>query len=155
HNLDSARYSRLFALLRRAGYRVREPGLKLPPQKSDYQAVVADEGFAAFLYLADRSACSRERTRCAWENPPPDREDMLPVLRALYAANHGGRPRGLEGTLDLIFARDYSPTGIDHLKPFEIFDEDRLVPIDKFLAEHPRPDLIEVARRMKWLGEGP
>jgi hypothetical protein len=39
--------------------------------------------------------------------------------------------------------------------PFQIYDGRRLVPIPAYLEEHPRPDLIDLDRRMKWLSAGP
>jgi hypothetical protein len=36
-----------------------------------------------------------------------------------------------------------------------IFDGDRLLPIKQYLAWHPRPDLIQLERRIGWLSAGP
>jgi hypothetical protein len=60
----------------------------------------------------------------------------------------------MKGTLDLIFARRTVPPGKDTL-PYEIYDGKRLVKISDYLDEHPRPDLIDLDRRMRWLSVGP
>jgi len=39
--------------------------------------------------------------------------------------------------------------------PFMVWDGEYLVPIPEYLAQHPRPDLKDLARRMNWLGVGP
>jgi hypothetical protein len=156
HDLGFRDGNRLFELLEKIGLRVREPGLELPADKQDYQAVIADEGFAAYLYLADRSTCPKKGEPCDWRKLPRFRHDTLPVLRALFRANRRGRLiPGFQGTLDLIFSRDYGSKTAERLPPFEVFDGRRLVPIRDYLAEHPRPDLVEVNRRMNWLGQGP
>ena len=38
---------------------------------------------------------------------------------------------------------------------YQIFDGHRLVPIWEYLIAHPRPDLIQLDRRMQWLSAGP
>jgi hypothetical protein len=156
HDLGIRDGNRLFELLEKIGLRVREPGLQLPADKQDYQAVIADEGFAAYLYLADRSTCSKKGEPCDWRKLPRFRHDILPVLHALFRANRRGKliPE-LQGTLDLIFSRDYGSKTAGRLPPFEIFNGRRLVPIRNYLSEHPRPELVEVNRRMNWLSEGP
>jgi hypothetical protein len=63
--------------------------------------------------------------------------------------------REFKGTLDLIFSRDYASPTKEHPPAFEIFNGRRLIPIPVYLSQHPRPDLVEVARRMSWLGKGP
>jgi hypothetical protein len=156
HDLGIRDGNRLSELLEKIGLRVREPGLELPADKQDYQAVIADEGFAAYLYLANRSTCPKKGEPCDWRKLPRFRHDILPVLRALFRANRRGRLiPGFQGTLDLIFSRDYGSKTAERLPAFEIFDGRRLVPIRNYLSEHPRPDLVEVNRRMNWLGEGP
>jgi hypothetical protein len=156
HDLGIRDGNRLFELLEKIGLRVREPRLKLPADQQDYQAVIADEGFAAYLYLADRSTCPKKGEPCDWRKLPRFRHDILPVLSALFRANRRGRLiPGFQSTLDLIFSRDYGSNTAERLSPFKIFNGRRPVPIRSYLAEYPRPDLVEVARRMNWLGEGP
>ncbi len=80
----------------------------------------------------------------------------MPVLRALYEANRTGNPLPrLKETIDLIFARDPAPRPGKNAPPFQIFDGKRLLPIPDYLARHPRPDLVELDKRMRWLGAGP
>jgi hypothetical protein len=157
HDLAFGDGGKLFELLARTSLRVRKPALRPPPDKQDYQVVFAAEGFAAYVYVANRSTCTKAGERCNWRKLPRFREDLLPVLRTLYDANRRGKGVAeFKGTLDLIFARDYSSETVrGGAPPFEIFDGSRLVPISAWLSAHPRPDLIEVVRRMDWLGKGP
>ena len=144
-----------FALLKRSGYRVRKPLLTLGELDRDYQAVLAYQGFMAYVYLADRSTCAEEHQACDWPKPPRFKEDVLPALQAFYKANQRGEivPE-LKGTLDLIFSREPASPG-QNAKPFQIFDGQRLVPIAEYLKVHPRPDLVDLNQRMQWLGAGP
>jgi predicted AlkP superfamily pyrophosphatase or phosphodiesterase len=155
HELGTEETNSPFAAVRDAGFRVREPLLKLNLVNSNYQAVLAYQGFMAFVYLADRSTCRHEHQRCDWAKPPRFEEDVIPVLNAFYRSNRSGRPvPKLKGTLDLIFTRQPVGPGQDAL-PYQIFDGRNLVSIDDYLIDHPRPDLLELKQRMKWLGSGP
>jgi hypothetical protein len=121
----------------------------------DYQAVVAYQGVMAYIYLANRSLCEDKGEHCPWARPPRLKEDVMPVVRALYRSGKYGDPiPQLKGKLDLIFAREPGVTG-QNTHPFDIFDGKKLLPISTYLARHPRPDLIELDQRMKWLGAGP
>jgi len=144
-----------FAVLKRSGYRVRKPLLTLGELDRDYQAVLAYQGFMAYVYLADRSTCAEEHQPCDWPKPARFKEDVLPALQAFYKANQSGEnvPE-LKGTLDLIFSRAPMPPG-QNAKPFQIFDGQRLVPIAEYLKLHPRPDLLDLNQRMQSLGAGP
>jgi len=155
HKLSTDDERSPFALLKRSGYRVRKPLLALGNLDTDYQAVLAYQGFMAYVYLADRSTCLAEHQPCDWPRPPRFKEDVLPALEAFYQANRSGEIiPGLKGTIDLIFSRE--PAFISQsAKPFEVFDGQRLVPIREYLKLHPRPDLIDLDRRMQWLGAGP
>jgi hypothetical protein len=144
-----------FGLVAKSGFRVRKPLLTLGNLDKDYQAVLAYQGFMAYVYLADRSTCLEEHKTCDWKKPPRFQEDVLPVVKAFYNANRTGElvPE-LKGTLDLIFARE--PVSDSHnAKAFQIFDGERLVPMGLYLKKHPRPDLVDLERRMRWLGAGP
>lgn len=139
----------------KAGFRVRRPSLSIDPEHLNYQAVLAYQGFMAYIYLADRSTCREWHQRCDWSKPPRLEEDVIPVVKTLYRANATGRPvPALKGTIDLIFARPPVGPGEDAL-PYMIFDGRYLVPIHEYLAEHPRPDLVDLERRMNWLSAGP
>jgi hypothetical protein len=138
-----------------AGFRPRKFVLNPGPNEQDYQAAFAYQGAIAYVYLADRSTCAKPGTTCDWKRPPRWRQDVLPVARAFYNSNRTGKPVPvMKGTLDLIFARVPTPAGKD-TKEFEIFDGHRLVPIWEYLIRHPRPDLIQLDRRMQWLSAGP
>ena len=144
-----------FTVVRDVGFRVRKAKLTLAANEQDYQAVLAYQGFMAYVYLADRSTCRAVGSQCAWIKPPRMRQDVMPVLRAFDKVNRTGRPFArLKGTIDLIFSR--VPVAAGHpAGPFEIFDGRRLVPIADYLQAHPRPDLVDLETRMNWLGAGP
>lgn len=143
------------ALIKQMGFRLRKFVLDPAENELDYQATVAYQGAIAYVYLADRSICPAEGYRCDWRRPPRLQEDVMPVVRAFYEVNKTGNPiPELKGTLDLIFAREPRPPGRDAL-PFQIFDGKKLVPISAYLARHPRPDLLQLEKRMEWLGAGP
>jgi type I phosphodiesterase/nucleotide pyrophosphatase len=155
HRLNADDEHSPFAVLKRSGYRVRKPLLALGALDNDYQAVLAYQGFMAYVYLADRSTCAAEHQTCDWPKPPRLKEDVLPAAQAFYNANRSGEIVGeLKGTIDLIFSREPAPTG-QNAKPFQIFNGQRLVPIAEYLKLNPRPDLIDLERRMQWLGAGP
>ncbi len=144
-----------FTVVRDVGFRVRKAKLTLTANEQDYQAVLAYQGFMAYVYLADRSSCRAGGSQCDWSRPPRMRQDVMPVLRAFNKVNRTGRPFArLKGTIDLIFSR--VPAAAGHpAGPFEIFDGRRLVPIADYLQAHPRPDLVDLETRMNWLGTGP
>ncbi|HYH80779.1 MAG TPA: alkaline phosphatase family protein [Longimicrobium sp.] len=143
-------------VLRQAGFRVRPPELVVEDdEERGYQAVVAYQGAMAYVYLADRSACPRPDDRCDWRRPPRMHEDVLPVVRAYDAANRtGAGVAAMRGTLDLIFAREPRPFG-QSAAPYQVWDGARLVPIAEYLRAHPRPDLLDLERRMAGLATGP
>jgi hypothetical protein len=142
-------------VIRDAGYRLRKWVLNPGPSDQDYQAAFAYQGAIAYLYLADRSTCANPGDKCDWKRPPRFNEDVMPALRAIYEVNKTGQTNpALKGAIDLIFSRKPSPLGKDTTE-FEIFDGHRLVPIPDYLAAHPRPDLLDLDRRMRWLSVGP
>ena len=139
-------------LLTSLGFRMRP--LKINPSADDYTAALAYQGAMAYVYLANREICSPGQ-RCDWSRPPRFNEDVMTVARAFYEANVNGEwSSGLKGTLDLIFARTPTPTGASALA-YMIFDGDRLISIEQYLDRHPRPDLIQLERRIRWLSAGP
>jgi hypothetical protein len=142
-------------LLRHQGFRLRPFALEPAPGEQDYQAVVAYQGVVAYIYLADRSLCQEKGKQCFWGRPPRLKEDVMPVVRALYRSSQKGDPiPQLKGKLDLIFAREPVMPG-RNTRPFDIFDGKHLLPISTYLAGHPRPDLVRLDQRMKWLAAGP
>ena len=155
HELNTDDEKSPFAVLKRIGFRVRKPLLTLPNLDTDFQAVFAYQGFMAYVYLADRATCEQEHQPCDWPKPPRFKEDVLPALQAFDKANRSGElvPE-LKGTIDLIFGREPAPAN-QPAKPFQIFDGQKLVPIGEYLKRSPRPDLIDLQRRMRWLAAGP
>jgi hypothetical protein len=143
------------AALKSAGFRPRKLVLNPGPNEQDYQSAVAYQGAIAYVYLADRSTCKSPGTTCDWKRPPRYKQDVLPVARAFYNSNKTGNPiPQMKDTLDLIFARVPTPAGKPTME-YEIFDGHRLVSISDYLRAHPRPDLIQLDRRMQWLSAGP
>ncbi|HEX2077424.1 MAG TPA: alkaline phosphatase family protein [Longimicrobium sp.] len=142
-------------VLRQAGFRVRPFELEVNEDEQDFQAVVAYQGAMAYVYLADRSTCPRPGDRCDWKRPPRLEQDVLPVVRAFdQASRTGAGVPALRGAIDLVFARPPRAPGQDAL-PFQVWDGERLVPIAAYLARTPRPDLLELERRMQGLAAGP
>lgn len=143
------------AVVKAARFRPRKFVLTPGADEQDYQAAFAYQGAIAYVYLADRSTCRDPGTTCDWKRPPRFKEDVLPAARAFYASNKTGKPAPLmKDTLDLIFARRPTPPG-KPTKEYEIFDGRKLVPIWEYLIRHPRPDLLQLDRRMQWLSAGP
>ncbi|HEX2207092.1 MAG TPA: alkaline phosphatase family protein [Longimicrobium sp.] len=143
------------AVLRQAGFRVRPFQIELDPEQQDYQAAVAYQGAFAYVYLADRSTCARPGRRCDWNRAPRLTEDVIPVARAFFEASRtGAGVPALRGALDLVFARPPVAPGQDAL-PFQVWDGERLVPIPQYLARNPRPELLELERRLEGLAAGP
>ena len=137
--------------LEAAGFRVRP--FVLDTGDDAYQAVLAYQGPLAYVYLADRSTCPGEEDRCNWQTAPRFEEDVLAVVRALDEAGRtGAHARKLEGAIDLIFAR--KPRGVEPAGPFQVWDGEALVPVSKYLAANPRPDLVELESRLEALGAG-
>jgi hypothetical protein len=155
HALGADREGTPFTVVRDAGFRVRKAKLNLGDNEQDYQAVLAYQGFMAYVYLADRTTCPASGARCDWSKPPRFKQDVMPVVRAFDQVNRTGRPIArLKGTIDLIFARVPSQAGAA-AQPFQIFDGRRLVSIHDYLRAHPRPDLLNLEQRMNWLSAGP
>ena len=143
------------AVLRAAGFRTRKFKLEPAPDEQDYQAAFAYQGAMAYVYLADRSTCPAPGQKCDWSKPPRFDAEVMPAVRAFDYVNRTGTPiPRLKRTLDLIFARGRTPAG-QPLRPFEIFDGKKLLPIYTYLKAHPRPDLLKLNERMRWLGVGP
>jgi Type I phosphodiesterase / nucleotide pyrophosphatase len=143
------------AVVEAAKFRPRKFVLNPGPKEQDYQAAFAYQGAIAYVYLADRSTCPSPGMTCDWKRPPRYRQDVLPVARAFYNSNKTGKPvPPMKNTLDLIFARIPTPPG-KNTQEYEIFDGHRLVPIWEYLIRHPRPDLVQLDKRMEWLSMGP
>lgn len=143
------------AVLRHAGFRLRPFVLEPPEDQQDYQAALAYQGAFAYVYLADRSTCVRPGERCDWTRAPRLAEDVLPVARAFHEAGRtGAGVPELRGAIDLVFARPPRAPGEDAL-PFQVWDGTRLVPVGEYLAANPRPELLDLERRLEGLAAGP
>jgi len=152
HALGAKPTGRAAHVLTRIGFRLRP--LEVDTSVNDYTATLAYQGAIAYVYLANRAICPQGR-KCDWSKPPRFKKDVMAAARAFYTANKTGlRAHGLEGAIDLIFARRPRPSGQDAL-PYEVFDGHKLIPIEQYLKAHPRPDLIQLERRMRWLSAGP
>ena len=155
HALDSQADDGPAPLMSRIGFRPRPFVLDPPANEQDYQVAFAYQGAIAYVYLADRSTCPNPGDKCDWKKAPRFKQDVLPAARAFYRANQTGEgsPK-LKGTLDLIFAREPRPPD-KNAGPYRIFDGYKLVEIEDYLEDHPRPDLLQLNRRMRWLSAGP
>lgn len=155
HALEAGGDDEPTAVITRAGFRLRPKDGVVKAQEDDFQAVVAYQGAMAYVYLADRSTCAEPQQRCDWNKAPRFEEDVLAVARAFHEANsEQGAVPALRGTLDLIFARQ--PVAVDQpASPYQVFDGQKLVPISDYLAEQPRPELINLEQRMNGLSAGP
>ncbi len=155
HALDSQSDDGPAPLMQKTGFRPRPFVLNPAANQQDYQVTFAYQGAIAYVYLADRSTCPNPGDKCDWNKPPRYDHDVLPAARAFYRANQTGEgsPK-LKDTLDLIFARQpRAPT--EDARPYRIFDGHKLVEIEDYLEKHPRPDLLQLNRRMRWLSAGP
>ena len=140
-------------VLKALGWKLRP--IKANVSESDpFNTVLAYGGAFGFVYLADRARCTGERT-CAWDAPPRYREDVLAVADAFFRNNESGAlAPGMRGTLDMIFVREPKPVG-DGQRPFEVYiGGGKTMAIDAYLAAHPHPTYVDVARRMEELAVG-
>lgn len=141
-------------VMKSAGWKLR-PFREHVAASDAYDAVLAYGGAFAFVYLADRSRCAGVAA-CAWDAPPRYREDVLATAEAFYRNNEDGiAAPGMRGTLDMIFVREPRPVAaID--RPFEVYlGGGKTMPIDAYLAAHPHPTYVDVARRLDELAVGP
>ncbi len=138
-------------VLESAGFRVRP--FELESEDSTFQSVLAYQGAIAYVHLANRSTCPRPEDRCDWRSPPRYEEDVLAVVRAFDAAGRTGAAGSkLEGAIDLIFGRE--SRGVESAAPFKVWNGEALVPVKEYLAANPRPDLLDLERRLEGLGVG-
>ncbi len=142
-------------VLKKTGFRVR-PFTRNVSEKDDFSAVLAYGGAMAYVYLADRSGCPKEKTVCDWKQPPRYEEDVLAVAEAFYKNNEDGSlVPPMRGTLDMILTRRPKPFAeVD--APFEVYvGGGKTVPVDAYLKEHPHPTYVAVDARLRDLGVGP
>ncbi|MEP6859035.1 MAG: alkaline phosphatase family protein [Deltaproteobacteria bacterium] len=135
-------------------------GWKLRPFRASvgehdpFNSVLAYGGAFGFVYLADRSRCTGERA-CAWDAPPRYREDVLALAEGFYRNNEtGALAPGMRGTLDMIFVREPRPVG-EGQRTFEVYvGGGKTMAIEAYLAQHPHPTYVDVARRIEELAVG-
>jgi len=142
------------ALMRRAGYRLRP--FKLEVSKDhDFNAVLASGGAMAYVYVADRSMCPKEKDVCNWSRPPRYEEDVIPMAEAFYRNNEDGSlVPAMKGTLDLILTRRPKPY-LEVDLPFEVYvGNGKTVPVGEYLREHPHPTYVAVEQRLRNLAVG-
>ena len=137
------------AALNALGIRARPVGIGGDDGAATYQAVLGYNEVVSLVYLADRSTCPDAGDTCDWSRPPRLDADVLPIAR-LFRRASDDTPGG--PTLDLILAR---ASRTDAAVPFQVLHDDRLVPVDEYLAAHPRPDLVRLADRLGWMTDGP
>ncbi len=141
-------------MMRKAGYRVRPFQEKVDKAQS-FDAVLAEGGATAFVYVADRSTCPNAKDLCDWKKAPRYEDDVLPLAEAFYRANLDGSlaPR-LKDTLDLILTRKPRPWAEQDL-PFEVYvGNGQTVSVASYLEQHPHPTYIETDTRLKDLAAG-
>lgn len=142
-------------VMKKAGYRVR-PFKWQVDKDDDFNAVLASGGATAYVYVADRSTCEKEKTACDWSRPPRYQEDVLPMAEAFFAANAEGKHvAAMKGTLDLVLTRKPKPVSeVD--APFEVYvGEGKTVPLAQYLTEHAHPTYIDFDARLRDLAVGP
>jgi hypothetical protein len=141
-------------LMTKAGYRLRPFQEKVGKEVS-FDAVLAEGGATAFVYLADRTTCGEPKRVCDWKKPPRYEQDVLPLAEAFHRNNEDGKlVPGLKGTLDLILTRRPKPYGEDDV-PFEVYVGDgKTVPVGAYLQQHPHPTYVEAEARLKDLSAG-
>jgi hypothetical protein len=155
HALSTKDHGTPPALLRKMGFRVRPFKLEVSPE-DDFQAVLAYQGAMAYVYVADRSTCANEKQACDWARPPRYQEDVIAAADAFYKNNEDGAIAAeMKGTLDMILTRRPKPHAENDL-PFEVYvGSGKLVPVEKYLEEHPHPTYVDMASRLRDLGVGP
>jgi hypothetical protein len=140
------------SVLEQAGFRIRP--FEAETDHEEYQAVFAYQGAFAYVYLADRSLCPDEDTPCDWTRAPRFEEDVLEAVRAIDSPIVDGvEAPELRETLDLIFTRE--PRGVDTATAFQVWAGQSLMPVGEYLADNPRPDLLDLEERLEALGAGP
>ncbi len=142
------------ALLDSLGYRLRD--FTISSDSSDANVVMIYDEAVAMLYLANGTACPARGDVCDWSLAPRLTEDVLPLARELRKASDSDTTGvgGLSGALDLIFVRASDPSGRTS-PPYRVFHDGRVIPVAEYLRQRPRPDLIQLERRLGWLTDGP
>ena len=153
HSLDTGGRDEPPALLDSLGYRLRD--FTVDSDSSDANVVMIYDEAVAMLYLANGSTCG-EGTPCDWTVAPRLRDDVLPLARSLWAASQADTSAvgGLSGALDLVLIRASDPSGRT-APPYQVLHDDRVISVADYLRMRPRPDLVDLERRLDWLTDGP
>ncbi len=153
HSLDAGGDDEPPALLDSLGYRLRD--FTVGADSSDSNVVMIYDEAVAMLYVANGTACA-EGAACDWTRAPRLDADVLPLARAFRDASLADTSAigGMSGALDLVFARASDPSGRTS-PPYRVLDGDRLLSIADYLRATPRPDLVDLERRLGWLTDGP
>lgn len=140
------------AVLEAAGFTLR-PFRRTVSDDHEFDAVLAYNGAFAMVYVADRSQPDGPTD---WTRPPRLEQDVLAAAEAFHQADAtGAHAPSLKGSLDLILARAPRPHAEVDL-PFQVYlGGGRLQPIGEFLRENPRPDYVDLERRLDELAVGP
>lgn len=143
------------AVVRAAGYRLRDFELEVA-EDAPFQVVLAYGGAMAYVYVADRSTCVDAASPCDWSQPPRFREDVLPLADAFFEASRSGRGSAkMRNTLDFVLTRE--PVRFDEQdRPFQVYvGGGELVPLERYLAQHPHPTYVAFPERLRELAVGP
>jgi hypothetical protein len=142
------------AVLLKAGFRLRPFRLDVKDDH-DFNAVLAYQGAMAYVYVADRSTCKEEGDACDFSRPPRFKEDVLVAAQAFYDANQSGKHvKGMKGTLDMVLTRKPKPWS-EKDEPFQVYVGDgKLVPVERYLADNPRPTYVDLDARLRDLAVG-
>jgi hypothetical protein len=141
-------------LMKKAGYRVRPFRISVSAN-DDFDAVLAEGGATAYVYVANRAGCPNPHDVCDWREPPRYEEDVLPMAEAFFKNNQDGSlAPEIKGNLDLILTRRPKPFAQVDL-PFEVYiGGGKTMPVDEYLALHPHPTYIATEKRLHDLAVG-
>lgn len=141
-------------LMKKAGYRVRPFRLNVSPN-DDFDAVLAEGGATAYVYVANRATCPNPHDVCDWREPPRYEEDVLPMAEAFFKNNQDGSlAPSIKGNLDLILTRRPKPFAEVDL-PFKVYiGGGKTMPVDEYLASHPHPTYVATETRLRDLAVG-
>jgi hypothetical protein len=141
-------------LMKKAGYRVRPFRLSVSAN-DDFDAVLAEGGATAYVYVANRAGCPNPHDVCDWREPPRYEEDVLPMAEAFFKNNQDGSlAPEIKGNLDLVLTRRPKPFSEVDL-PFEVYiGGGKTMPVDEYLAAHPHPTYIATEKRLRDLAVG-
>lgn len=114
----------------------------LPGEDGATQAVVGSNGGLAHISLRGLG-----RT---WQQPPRYHEDVDRLAQALWQANEdGARAPDLRGALSAVLVRNVERDG--WLAPYQAWTPNGLLPVERYLADHPEILTVDAAARLNGL----